>query len=32
MIKRKSQSEITELLGEFPAVSILEPRQVGKQP
>lgn len=30
MIKRKSQSEITELLGEFPAVSILGPRQVGK--
>ena len=30
MIKRKSQSDITELLGEFPAVSILGPRQVGK--
>ncbi|MDI9882335.1 ATP-binding protein [Flectobacillus longus] len=30
MIKRKSQLEIIELLEEFPAVSILGPRQVGK--
>jgi hypothetical protein len=30
MIKRQSQSEIVQLLQEFPAVGVLGPRQVGK--
>ena len=30
MIKREVQTEIIELLGEFPAVAVLGPRQVGK--
>jgi len=30
MIKRQVQAEIMELLGEFPAVAVLGPRQVGK--
>ncbi len=30
MIKRIAQEEITRLLGEFPAVGVLGPRQVGK--
>lgn len=30
MIKRRAQTEITQLLDEFPAVGVLGPRQVGK--
>jgi uncharacterized protein len=30
MIKTKAQTEIEELLGEFPAVGVLSRRQVGK--